>query len=161
MKKYFIVSDTHSYCTVLKNELNKKGFEINNKEHIFVLCGDLFDRGSESIELYNFIISIPKERRILIRGNHEYLFLDLLYKDFPDYYDHTNGTVKTFNDLTNNDKALDYLEKAWFLDQSSTETGEMLAETAKGLGKSVMVDVVGYNVILSEPELAGCIFKFQ
>ena len=37
----------------------------------------------------------------------------------------------------------------------------MLAETAKGLGKSVMVDVVGYNVILSEPELAGCIFKFQ
>ena len=124
MKKYFIVSDTHSYCTVLKNELNKKGFDINNKEHIFVLCGDLFDRGSESIELYNFIKSIPKERRILIRGNHEYLFLDLLYKDFPDYYDHTNGTVKTFNDLTNNEY-YDWLDlisderlnriKRWFL----------------------------------------------
>ena len=66
-----------------------------------------------------------------------------------------------FNDLTNNDKALDYLEKAWFLDQSSVETAEMLAETAKSLGKSVFVDVVGYNVILSEPEISTGIFKFQ
>ena len=82
----------------------------------------------------------------------------------PDYsgsYTAMARCLLAFNDLTNNDKALDYLEKAWFLDESSAETGEMLAETAKGLGKSVMVDVVGYNVILSEPELAGCIFKFQ
>ena len=85
-------------------------------------------------------------------------------REMPDYsgsYTAMARCLLAFNDLTNNDKALDYLEKAWFLNQSSVETGEMLAETAKGLGKSVMVDVVGYNVILSEPELAGCIFKFQ
>ena len=81
--------------------------------------------------------------------------------DFSGGYAAMARCLLAFNDLTNNDKALDYLEKAWFLDQSSAETGEMLAETAKGLGKSVMVDVVGYNVILSEPEIASCIFKFQ
>lgn len=85
-------------------------------------------------------------------------------REMPDYsgsYVAMARCLLAFNDLTNNDKALDYLEKAWFLDQSSAETGEMLAETAKGLGKSVLVDVVGYNVILSEPEIAGYIFKFQ
>ena len=85
-------------------------------------------------------------------------------REMPDYsggYAAMARCLLAFNDLTNNDKALDYLEKAWFLDQSSIETGEMLAETAKGLGKSVMVDVVGYNVILSEPEAASSIFKFQ
>ncbi len=91
----------------------------------------------------------------------------LLEKNLREMPDYSGGYVAmarcllAYNDLTNNDKALDYLEKAWFLDQSSFETGEMLAETAKGLGKSVMVDVVGYNVILSEPEIVGCIFKFQ
>ena len=91
----------------------------------------------------------------------------LIEKNIREMPDYSGGYVSmarcllAFNDLTNNDKALDYLEKAWFLDQSSAETGEMLAETAKGLGKSVMVDVVGYNVILSEPELAGSVFKFQ
>lgn len=66
-----------------------------------------------------------------------------------------------FNDLTNMDKGLDFLKKAWFIDQSSTEVGKILAETAKNLGKSLIVDVVGYNVILSEPEIANDVFKFQ
>lgn len=102
MKKYFITSDTHSFYNELIEELKIKGFNLDNKEHILVLCGDLFDRGSDSLKLYDFIKSLPKDRKILIRGNHEYLFIDLLSKDLPDYYDHTNGTVKTLNDLTNN-----------------------------------------------------------
>lgn len=102
MKKYFITSDTHSFYDSLIKELNKNGYDIDNNDHILVLCGDLFDRGPDSIKIYNFIKSLPKERRILIRGNHEYLFIDLLSKDLPDYYDHTNGTLKTLNDLTNN-----------------------------------------------------------
>ena len=67
----------------------------------------------------------------------------------------------SFNDLTNTDKALDYLKKAWFLDQYSVEIGELLAQTAKNLGKSLIVDVVGYNVVLSEPEVVNTIFKYQ
>ena len=102
MKKYFITSDIHSFYTPLIKELNKTGFDLNNEEHIIIMCGDLFDRGPDSLKIYNFIKSLPKDRRVLIRGNHEYLFIDLLGKDLPDYYDHTNGTVKTLNDLTCN-----------------------------------------------------------
>ena len=124
MKTYFITSDTHSFYNELINELNKKGFDLNNSNHVLIFCGDLFDRGPDSQKLYDFIKSIPKERRILIRGNHEYLFIDLLYKDIPDYYDHTNGTVNTFITLTNN-KYINWLDlvkdnklneiKKWFL----------------------------------------------
>lgn len=124
MKKYFITSDTHSFYNELIKELHKKGFEESNKDHILMLCGDLFDRGPDSIKLYEFIKSLPKERRILIRGNHEYLFIDLLGKYLPDSYDHSNGTVQTLNDLTENryvnwndlifDKKLDEIKK-WFL----------------------------------------------
>lgn len=66
----------------------------------------------------------------------------------------------TFNDLTNKDNALNYLMRAWFLDNSIIEISELLAETAKSLGKSDIVDVIGYNVILSEPEISNSVFKF-
>ena len=55
MKKYFIVSDAHSFYEILIKELNKFGFDMNNQDHVLILCGDLFDRGSESIKIYNFI----------------------------------------------------------------------------------------------------------
>jgi hypothetical protein len=48
--------------------LTRKGFDACNNEHVLIVCGDLFDRGSESLKLYEFIKSLPKERRILIRG---------------------------------------------------------------------------------------------
>ena len=124
MNKYFITSDTHSFYKELVEELNKKSFDINNKEHILIFCGDMFDRGPDSIKMYEFIKSLPKEGRILIRGNHEYLFIDLLAKKLPDRYDHSNGTVRTLNDITNwdyldwndlvKDKRLDEI-KNWFL----------------------------------------------
>ena len=68
MKKYFVASDIHGFYTPFIKELNKTGFDLNNEEHILIICGDLFDRGSESLKIYEFIKSLPKERRILIRG---------------------------------------------------------------------------------------------
>jgi predicted Zn-dependent protease len=64
-----------------------------------------------------------------------------------------------YGDLTNSDKALGFLEKSWFLSTEYSETGELLAKTAKELGKSVIVDAIGYNMILLEPELATTIFQ--
>lgn len=96
MKKYFCTSDIHSYYTPLKIALDESGFDINNKDHILVVLGDCLDRGSETLEVYNFIKSIPQDRRILIRGNHELLYLELLEKDEPSRYDFSNGTVRTF-----------------------------------------------------------------
>lgn len=94
--KYFAVSDLHSFATELKASLRLAGYNKKNKDHVLIVCGDVFDRGDETLEIYKYLVDIPKKRRILIRGNHELLFLKLLKKSFPDSYDFSNGTVKTF-----------------------------------------------------------------
>lgn len=114
MKKvFFFVSDIHSFYTPLIKALNKHGFDINNQDHVLVVLGDVFDRGNETLEVYNFLKSIPKERLILIRGNHELLFIELLSKRFPESYDFSNGTVRTFCQIAGFDEK--YLDiKYWF-----------------------------------------------
>lgn len=94
-KKYFITSDIHSFFVPFNKALQEAGFDINNSEHILIVAGDLFDRGEQTLEVLTFIKSLPKERRILIRGNHEYLLKELLDKRIPESYDFSNGTVKT------------------------------------------------------------------
>ena len=78
MTKYFITSDVHSFFTIMYNELIKKGFDINNKDHKLVICGDLFDRGDETKQLYEFVRSLG-DRFIYIRGNHEDLLRDCVF----------------------------------------------------------------------------------
>ena len=99
MKKYFVVSDIHGFYSELLDGLEDANFDIDNENHILVILGDIFDRGSESLELYEYLIKFNKNRLILIKGNHEYLYLDLLKKEYPDEYDFTNGTVDTFCQL--------------------------------------------------------------
>ena len=95
-KKYFVVSDLHSFYTPFYNSLLKAGFDIENKNHILLVLGDVFDRGTETLEIYNFLKSIPNNRLILIKGNHEELYLKLLDKSYPESHDFSNGTVLTF-----------------------------------------------------------------
>lgn len=59
-------------------------------------AGDLFDRGDYTLDVIDFVCEmLSKNRALLVRGNHEDLFLDLLKKSDFDYYDQTNGTLKT------------------------------------------------------------------
>ena len=94
--KYFVVSDIHSFYVELKRALDKAGFNKRNKDHTLIVCGDVFDRGSETVQLYKFLTSIPKKRCILIKGNHELLYEELLEKSFPESHDFSNHTVDTF-----------------------------------------------------------------
>lgn len=101
MKKYFVFSDVHSFYDELMTALEEKGFDINNLDHIVISCGDLFDRGDQSKECLEFIISMLKQdRAICIKGNHEDLAEDLFHKWFFDDCDVHNGTEKTFKHLT-------------------------------------------------------------
>ena len=95
-KKYFLVSDIHSFYEPMMKALKDAGFDETNKRHILCVLGDVFDRGSETWKVYNFLKGLPKGRLILIRGNHEDLYEELLEKDFPQSHDFHNGTVKTF-----------------------------------------------------------------
>ena len=104
-KKYFFaISDIHSFASQMIESLKLAGFDKKNKNHTLIVCGDIFDRGHETLKVYKYLKSIPKSRCILIKGNHESLYLELLEKDFPDNYDFSNGTVRTFCEIAGIDE---------------------------------------------------------
>ena len=80
--KYFVVSDIHSFYVGLKRALDRAGFNKRNKDHTLIVCGDIFDHGPDTLSVYKFLISIPKKRCILIKGNHELLYEELLEKSY-------------------------------------------------------------------------------
>ncbi len=106
MTTYFVCSDIHGFYKEWMHSLKKAGFEKDNSEHILIILGDIFDRGHETINTFNFIMSLPKQRVILVRGNHENLFLSLLEKDFPESHDFSNRTVSTFCEIAGYDEEL-------------------------------------------------------
>lgn len=107
---------------------------------------------------FSFLKSVEKQRAAATNLKA----CEKIMREMPDNslaYRATGCCYLAFSDLTNTDKALKYFEKAWFLNCEYSETGLLLAKTAKELGKSVIVDEVGYNMILLEPELALGIFQ--
>lgn len=100
MKKYFVISDSHSFFTETEKALINAGFDIKNSEHILITCGDMFDRGLESKQMLNFLYSLFKLNRLIsIKGNHDDLFQEMITR--KDYYDYdiSNGTIQTLADL--------------------------------------------------------------
>ena len=112
-KKYFVTSDIHGFYDEFKNALDKARFNINDPEHILIICGDIFDRGKKPLEIYDFLKSLPKERRVLIRGNHEILLRDLVEKGYPERHDIHNGTYDTLAYISKQ-PARDYFRELLF-----------------------------------------------
>ena len=99
MKKYFIVTDVHSFYDEMMTALTDAGYDAANPGHVFVSLGDLFDRGKKPRECLDFVNSIPEDRKILIRGNHEDLLEDALRRHGFLSYDYHNRTDETVNIL--------------------------------------------------------------
>lgn len=95
MAKFFIVSDVHSFYKEMMSALDSAGFNKDNKNHIFVSCGDLLDRGPDPISCLKFVNSLPEERKILIKGNHEDLLLEAAKRGYFLPHDYHNRTVQT------------------------------------------------------------------
>lgn len=103
--RYYVTSDVHGYFTELKAALTENGFFEDTAPHKLVICGDLFDRGSEALALQDFILDLlAKDQVILIRGNHEDLTMELLYGwtqcSYMFLHHHTNRTIDTVCQLT-------------------------------------------------------------
>ena len=109
MKTYFACSDIHGFYDEWMKSLADAGFDVNDPEHVLIVCGDIFDRGRQPIQVYEFITSLPRERRILIRGNHESLLRDLVDRGYDESHDRSNGTVTTLYDLAKVD--VDHMRK--------------------------------------------------
>ena len=107
MKKYFVVSDVHSFYEQMMSALNEAGFDLQDPEHVFVSCGDLFDRGPDGVKCLRFVNDLPEERKILIRGNHEDLLEELLERGSYEWYDlhnRTDDTIRQFSLLVESDE---------------------------------------------------------
>jgi len=97
MPKFFVTSDIHSYYTEFRTALYQAGFDEKDENHWLVVCGDCFDRGTQSNEVYKFLRDLP--RKVLIRGNHEQLLLDCCARGYPCSHDISNGTARTIWDM--------------------------------------------------------------
>ena len=95
--KLFCVSDVHSYYSAMRKALDAAGFDPSNEEHWLISCGDAFDRGDESEEVLQYLMTL--DRKILVKGNHDLLLEDCCKREFPYSHDFSNGTVRTINSI--------------------------------------------------------------
>ena len=119
MKTYFVSSDIHSFYNEWKEALIESKFDIDNPSHIIIVVGDLFDRGQQAVECYNFVKELNgKKRLIYIKGNHEDLLFDCVKElqetggcASPHHW--SNGTVDTIIQLKEKgllNEVLDFIE---------------------------------------------------
>lgn len=97
VKNLFVVSDIHGHYTLLKESLDKVGFDNENENHILICCGDYFDRGNENFEVLKFFERF--KHKILLRGNHEDLLLKLLQTGKVLPHNYINGTLITLENF--------------------------------------------------------------
>lgn len=103
--KYYVTADVHGYFSELKVALTEQSFFEDRGPHKLIVCGDLYDRGTEALQLQAFILELlAKDQVILIRGNHEDLTMNLLNnwhrRSYLQSHHHTNGTIDTLCQLT-------------------------------------------------------------
>ena len=107
--RYYVTADIHGFFTPFRHALEKAGYFGDDGEKKLIICGDLFDRGLETEKTQGFVLDLLRKNQvILIRGNHEDLFCDLVTTDRGLPYSHHvhNGTYQTALDLTGYDTAM-------------------------------------------------------
>lgn len=94
--RYIFISDVHGQFDKMVIALEAVNF--NKDKDTLVNLGDSFDRGEQSWEVLDFLMSCP--HRILVWGNHDLRLKKLLLgEDWFQFYDHSNGvpaTLKSF-----------------------------------------------------------------
>lgn len=100
-KKLFIFSDVHGEYAALRETLVESGFDENNPNHLLISCGDIFDRGDESLSIYQYLKELyDKGKCICLTGNHEVMITDYLtLKDKSPWNYILNGVRNTFADF--------------------------------------------------------------
>lgn len=99
--RYFVLSDIHSFYDEMMQSLSKVGYDQKDGNDFLILCGDSMDRGTKPLEMVQFLQGIPKDRKALVLGNHEDLFIDAVRRaEFSkcDIHNGTKDTIRRLND---------------------------------------------------------------
>ncbi len=101
--RYYVAADVHGFYTEFHTALDAVGYFSDPAPHKLLLLGDVFDRGEEAAEMQRFVLRLMEEDAvILVRGNHEDLFGELVTVDRgrPVRHHRSNGTFGTALQLT-------------------------------------------------------------
>ena len=116
--QYFVCSDPHSYTSIMQDALHDAGWRKFKEDQKIIICGDIFDRGPEPIEMYRFLRGLG-DKLIFVRGNHEDLLHDATRefittgRVFSSHHWHngTDKTVYTFNREGILDEVLNWIDE--------------------------------------------------
>ncbi len=101
--KYYVAADVHGFYTIFHRALEAAGYFSDPAPHRLLLLGDIFDRGPEAVQMQDFVLRLMEEDAvILVRGNHEDLFVRMVNDDkgLPVRPHVGNGTYGTALQLT-------------------------------------------------------------
>lgn len=77
-KTHFAVGDAHGCYTALKTALDEAGFLVGEPNHVLIALGDMFDRGTEQLEMYTFLRDLDDRGQLIyILGNHDLMLTNL------------------------------------------------------------------------------------
>ena len=102
-RKYFIISDIHGYYDEMILALNQKRYDSNNSMNHLIVIGDMFDRGTKSKEVLEYLYHLSIEgKATVILGNHDNFLIELLEEKYLKaiFNIRHNGTGKTLMSLT-------------------------------------------------------------
>lgn len=105
----YIISDIHGEYDLFIKLLHKINFSSYDKMFI---CGDIIDKGQDSVKLLKLIKSTPNFRCII--GNHEYAFLKnywSIMQDSPDDFDYVLSKLQSY--FPHDGKLLDWETVDW------------------------------------------------
>lgn len=94
----YVASDLHGEYILFVELLKKIHFSGNDK---MIICGDIIDKGPDSIKLAKFVFNQSNIRCIL--GNHEYQFLKYYWSLMRNTEDNFDNVLKKLKDYFPND----------------------------------------------------------
>jgi len=101
-KKYYVISDIHGHYDEMIIALNKNDYDSNNPLHHLIVIGDMFDRGTQSKEVLEYLYPLSVDgKATVILGNHDNFIIELLDGDylkaiFNIAYNGTDKTLSSF-----------------------------------------------------------------
>lgn len=99
-KKIFAISDIHGFYNETICALNDAGYDENNENHLLIVLGDIFDRGEQSLQIYEWLYKLTQENKaIVLRGNHDFFFMNFLEGDKNPFDYVRNGLRETIADF--------------------------------------------------------------
>ena len=107
--KYYVTADVHGFYTEFHKALDEAGYFNDSEPHKLIILGDVFDRGQEAVKMQEFILQLmDQDAVILVRGNHEDLFEEMVTVDegLPVRHHVSNGTYGTALQLTGFDPTM-------------------------------------------------------